>query len=321
VTNRQLLAATALSTGAFITFASASAAAAQGTVAQATPVTTVTQADLEQAAPKSDVSIVVTGSRIRRPNLDSPVPVTSMNQEQLFETGKVAIGETLNELPQLRVSSSQQNGINATLGNAGLSLLDLRGLGTQRTLVLINGRRQVGSDIYGTASAVDVNTIPTALIERVDVVTGGNSAIYGSDAIAGVVNFILKRNFNGIDVRGQAGISEYSDANAYFASITAGHNFADGRGNIVVSAEYAQQDEYYGNVRPLKSQDAFITIDTDVFCTGSNAATCDPKVNTANSDGVPDRTFYRDVRSATTGNQGLVVFGQGISQANAALFN
>jgi outer membrane receptor protein involved in Fe transport len=261
--------------------------------------TAVTTAD-PNAGPEGQVdqTVVVTGSRIRRPNIDSPVPVATINQEEFFETGQVTIGETLNELPQLRTTVGQQNGINVGLGSVGLNLLDLRGLGTQRTLVLVNGRRHVGSDIFGNASSPDTNTIPTALIQRTDVVTGGNSAIYGSDAIAGVVNFVLRRDFQGIEARAQAGISEYEDANAYFLGLTAGRNFAGGRGNIAVSAEYARQDEYFGNVRPnLASQDGFLVIDTD------------PAGSPNGSDGNPDRRFFRDIRSATTSNTSTINFG------------
>jgi outer membrane receptor protein involved in Fe transport len=110
----------------------------------------------------------------------------------------------------------------------------------------------------------DVNTIPTDLIERVDVVTGGNSAVYGSDAIAGVVNFILKDDYEGLQLRGQGGVSKYGDAGAYFISGLWGTNFADGRGNVAVNAEYARQDQYFGSGRPfIASQDGFLIVDSD----------------------------------------------------------
>jgi outer membrane receptor protein involved in Fe transport len=105
----------------------------------------------------------------------------------------------------------------------------LRNLGTDRTLVLVDGRRHVSS-VEGSAS-VDINTIPEDLIERVDVLTGGASAIYGADGVSGVVNFVLKKNFEGLTGRVQAGISKYGDAGQRYATLTAGHNFGDGRGN------------------------------------------------------------------------------------------
>lgn len=253
--------------------------------------------------------IVVTGSRIARPNLESTVPITSLQGEEFFQTGQVAIGDVINELPALRSTFGQSNSTRF-LGTSGLNLLDLRGLGTQRTLVLVNGRRHVGSDILNNATSPDVNTFPTDLIERVDVVTGGNSAIYGSDAIAGVVNFVLKRNFDGISARAQGGVSEYGDAAAYFASITAGTNFAEDRGNIAINAEYARQNQYFANGRPLGRQDGFVVVDTDP----------------AGSDGTPDRLFYRDIRSATLTNTGLVRFGGTAANncgtaANGSFFN
>lgn len=228
-------------------------------------------------------TIVVTGSRIRRPTIDSPVPVTSVTGEEFFETGQTSIGDVLNELPALRSTFSQANSTRF-LGTSGLNLLDLRGLGTQRTLVLVNGRRHVASNILGNAVEVDTNTIPTDLIERVDVVTGGNSAIYGSDAIAGVVNFILKDDFEGIQVRGQGGISKYGDAGNYYVSALVGTNFADDRGNVAVNLEYARQQDYYAANRGecLRTQCGYVTVDTDPAG--------------APFDDEPDRVFLEDIR-------------------------
>ena len=185
------------------------------------------------------------------PNLDSPVPVTSIRGEELFRTGPVSVGDVLNELPALRSTFSQQNSTQF-LGTGGLNLLDLRGLGTNGTLVLVNGRRRVGSDVLG---------VPSDLIERVDLVTGGNSAVYGSDAIAGVVNFVLKTDYEGIQLRAQNGISSRGDANNFFVAGLAGTNFGDNRGNIAI-AEYAQQDDIYAPDRP-HTRRANAVIDTD----------------------------------------------------------
>ena len=174
------------------------------------PACRATGANGDQAsqAGSNGPDITVTGSRIRRPNLESTVPITSIGGESVLPAAATPnIGETLNELPQLRSTFAQQNpGLG--IGIAGLNLLDLRGLGTSRTLVLVNGRRHVAADILNNAVSVDINTIPNDLIERVDVVTGGNSAVYGSDAIAGVVNFVLRRDYDGIQMRGQAGVTE-----------------------------------------------------------------------------------------------------------------
>src|SRR3954470_7388861 len=195
--------------------------------------------------PATNEAITVTGSRIRRPNLDSPLPVTSVGGEEFFQTGNVSIGDKLAEVPSIRTSFTQSNSTRG-LGIAGINLLDLRGLGILRTLVLVNGRRHVGGDVLLTGVSVDVNTIPTDLIDRVDVVTGGNSAVYGSDAIAGVVNFVLKQDYDGIQLRGQGGPSRYGDAGSYFISGLVGKNFAGGRGNVAVNVEYARRDQAWG---------------------------------------------------------------------------
>ena len=253
---------------------------------------------VEVESGQEDDSIVVTGSRIRRPNLESTVPITSIGGEEFFQTGQTAVGDVLNELPALRSTFSQSNA-GQFLGTTGLNLLDLRGLGTQRTLTLVNGRRHVAADILNNGVSVDVNTIPADLIERVDVVTGGNSAIYGSDAIAGVVNFILKRDYDGIQIRGQNGISKYGDAGSYTVAGMIGTNFSDNRGNVVLHGEIAHADIYFADDRPSTRQnDAFVQVDQDPG--GINGG---PIVN--GSDGVPDRIFVRDIRGATIASGGM----------------
>jgi outer membrane receptor protein involved in Fe transport len=317
VTNRNLLAATALQTGALFMAASASpsfAAAAPTTTQTTTPPTTVTTQDVQStnssnpadiaqanaASGSKSEGITVTGSRIRRPNLESVVPVTSIQGEQFFQRGGTDIGDTLNDLPQLRSTFAQQNpGLG--IGIAGLNLLDLRGLGPKRTLVLVNGRRHVAADILSSASVPDVNTISTDLIERVDIVTGGNSAVYGSDAIAGVVNFILRRDFDGVQVRGHGSELAAGAGTTYFASIMAGKNFGGGRGNVTVQAEYNHEDRIFGSDLPwLRRVDGFIVSDVD---TGLAA-------NQHGSDGFPDRVFVQDIRSATISRFGLVPISQ-----------
>jgi len=246
--------------------------------------------------PDGEPAIVITGTRIAAPNLTSPAPITSISGEEFFKTSQVSVGDQLNELPSLRSSYSTQNSTEP-LGTAGLNLLDLRGLGTQRTLVLVNGRRYVASDILNNGVSVDINNIPTDLIERTDIVTGGESAVYGSDAIAGVVNFILKDHYEGIQARARGGTSTYGDAASYYGSILAGKNFNEGRGNIAVNLEYSHQTDYYGSERPyLARRDNFVTVDTDSA----------DDVN--GSDGVPDRVFLRNTRYASLANGGLVSF-------------
>jgi outer membrane receptor protein involved in Fe transport len=252
---------------------------------------------------KGNKDIVITGSRISNPNLQSITPVTTVSFAELTQTGNISTGDALNNLPALQSTFSQANSTRF-LGTSGLNLLDLRGLGTQRTLVLVNGRRHVGADILSNAVSPDVNTFPTDLIERVDVVTGGDSAIYGSDALAGVVNFVLKDHFEGLQMRAQGNITEWGDAGAYYASILAGKNFAGGRGNIAVDLEYARQNSFYASDRDyLSHTDGFVTVDTDLAGVGGSTGN-----STLNSDGNPDALFFRDIRVGTFSAGGLVAF-------------
>lgn len=242
--------------------------------------------------------IVVTGSRIRRPDLESTVPIASISGAEIYQHASTNLGDQLNDLPQLRSTFAQQNpGLG--IGIAGLNLLDLRGLGTQRTLVLVNGRRHVASDLQNNAVSVDINTIPTDLIERIDIVTGGQSAVYGSDAISGVVNFVLKKDFDGFQVRGGAGIPEYGAGGNQFLSFIVGKNFGGGRGNITLAGEYSHQDRLFGSKVPwLRHSNGFVTNDVD------------SSADTNNSDGIPDRIFVHDIRSATISRYGLVPIPQ-----------
>lgn len=240
-------------------------------------------------------AIIVTGSRIRRPNLDSPVPITSVTVDELPNQGQANIGDALNDLPSLRSTFGQQNS-GRFIGTAGQNLLDLRGLGITRTLVLVNGRRHV------TASAgdfiVDVNTIPQDLLERVDIVTGGESAVYGSDAIAGVVNFILKRDFDGIRMRGQGGVSSRGDRGIEFVTLTAGQNFAEGRGNVAVSLEYTNAEPLYfiqrnGLSGAFSGRCQFQRVENTVG---------EPRAG----NGIPDNEFLCGIRNAGISNGGTI---------------
>ena len=329
VTNRKLLAATALSTTALIFLASAAPAIAQTPPPPATSdappgdattnstqpnqVIAVNQAnDAANSGTTDTTNIVVTGSRIKRPNLESPLPVTSLQGEQFFQRGQTNIGDALNDLPQLRSTFAQQNpGLG--IGIAGLNLLDLRGLGTVRTLTLVNGRRHVAADILNNAVSVDINSIPADLIDRVDIVTGANSSVYGSDAIAGVVNFVLKRDFDGVQVRGQAATTEHNYGTNYYASILAGKNFLGDRANVTVHAEYAHQDRIFASDIPwLRQNDNFGVVDVDpsTFDHDNNPAT--PNVPLPHgTDNFFDRTFFRDIRSASIAYTSLIPITQG----------
>ncbi|MEM6625872.1 MAG: TonB-dependent receptor [Pseudomonadota bacterium] len=181
-------------------------------------------------------TIVITGSRIARdPNLGSPVPVQSVTGADLLNSGNFNITETINDVPALLNSLTSEQSID-TADNDGTNVLDLRGLGVDRTLVLVNGRRHV-SGLEG-AAAVDVGSIPSALVERVEVLTGGASAVYGADAVSGVVNFILKDDFEGFEVDFSKGLSGEGDAGQTRAYALWGKNFANGKGNVTFNVEY-----------------------------------------------------------------------------------
>lgn len=240
-------------------------------------------------------AIVVTGTRIARPTLNSQVPLTSVTPEDLTGTGEISLGDALNDLPSLRSTFSSGNS-SRFIGTAGLNFLDLRGLGTSRTLVLVNGRRHVASSAGD--NRVDINTIPIDLVERIDIVTGGNSAVYGSDAVAGVVNLIMRRDYDGISLRGQGGISSRGDRGTYFLSGIWGQNFADGRGNVTVSGEYSRQQPLY-----FRDRDDL---------TGAYSGRCQYQTveNTAGEpaagDGIFDTEFLCGIRSGAISNNGTI---------------
>jgi outer membrane receptor protein involved in Fe transport len=205
---------------------SAGAALAQDTQQTTPDQPQTTLPEAEETAAQPGEQIVVTGSRIGRTNLTSTSPVTTLGRDDIVLDTALNIENVLNELPQFTGSlGAVSNGNDAR----GASTLDLRGLGQNRTLVLVNGTRAVP---FGFRNSVDVAAIPAPLIERVEVLTGGASAVYGADAVAGVVNFILRRDFEGIDVAGIANVSEEGDAESYGANLTVGTNFGGGRGNI-----------------------------------------------------------------------------------------
>lgn len=195
----------------------------------ATPVVAQEAAD-DAAATEDDGFIVVTGSRIQQRNVESAAPVAVVDSAEFELSGTVNVENVINQLPQVVPGTTS---FSNNPGN-GTATLNLRGLGAARTLVLVNGRRWVSFD---TSQVVDLNTIPSFLIESVDVVTGGASAVYGSDALSGVVNFRLK-DVDGVELGGQYDISERGDAEAYNLHGAIGTQFDDGRGSATVYAEY-----------------------------------------------------------------------------------
>lgn len=180
-----------------------------------------------------DQRIEITGSRIRTLGAVSNSPITTVTAEELSTTQPVAVEEVVRSLPAMLPAVGQ----NVNNGSGGGATIQLRGLGTNRTLVLINGRRFVP---FNLAGVVDTNSIPISLLERVDLVTGGASAAYGADAVAGVVNFVLKKNFQGVEASASYGVSEEGDAKRYRTDLTLGAGFADGKGNVALSVGQAK---------------------------------------------------------------------------------
>ena len=201
--------------------------------------------------------IITTGSRIKRAdNLSSPTPMVSLGEEQIELTGSINVYDIMNELPQAGASGLTRGNSNFTVGGSGIQTINLRGLGDSRTLTLVNGRRWVGG-IPGTG-IVDINSIPADLIERLEVVTGGASSVYGSDAVAGVVNIILKDDFEGVTAEAMAGQYFEGDGSTHSLSITAGGNFMDGRGNAIINARKDSQGELMARDRtPYTGRDLF----------------------------------------------------------------
>lgn len=233
--------------------------------------------------------MVITGSRIRNRDLISPSPITTISADQFTLRGAVGVEELLSELPQTIPGFGQST---SSVGEVsrGVATVDLRGLGPTRTLVTVNGRRWMGADVFGTS---DLNTIPPALLQSVEVVTGGASAVYGSDAIAGVVNFQLKRDFEGVELSTQYDITEQGDGERRTVNLTLGTGLGDGRGNITTFFSYTDRESMKGDARNFSSfalrDDLSNTNPRDKFGRGAGlSAGGSPSINSGNVRFAPD---------------------------------
>ena len=190
--------------------------------------------------------VIVTGSRIQRQDYVANSPVITSTAEQIVENADITLDTYLNTLPQVNPAGGTTSN---NPGNGGQSNIDLRGLGANRNIVLFDGRRAMPSQSNMT---VDLNTIPQALIESVEIVTGGAGAVYGADAVAGAVNIKLRENYEGIDLRYNfSNSTEFWDAEEYQVSGLGGMNFADGRGNFVIGADYSKREGQIKSQRPF----------------------------------------------------------------------
>lgn len=207
----------------------------------AAAATAVPAAAQDQAEPQSPPSateldaVIVTGSRIARQDYIANSPIVTVNQEDFQATGSVNIESLVNDLPQF---TALGNAASNSPNLAGQANVQLRGLGSTRTLVLLEGRRIVPSN---ASSVVDLNLLPTPLISSIETITGGASSTYGSDAVGGVLNFLLDRRFEGFKLDAQYGVSDRGDAEAEAVSLTLGGGFAEGRGRAVLSAGYSNR--------------------------------------------------------------------------------
>ncbi len=257
------------------------------TYAQVTPVPTAADASPNNTGDSSN-EILVTGTRIKRPDLQSNSPLTTVSDQEVKLEGATNIVDVLNRLPQFTADANE----NVSNGSNGTSQVNLRNLGSSRVLTLINGQRMMSSQ------AIDLNFIPSSLVKRVDVVTGGASAVYGSDALSGVVNFIIEDHLDGLRIDAQTGIDQHDNGNNYVrgvnraagyttapdtvldggkqnVNVAYGKNFADGRGNITVYGGYRQADPVLESTRDVSScaLNQLDTAGTGLVCGGSSTST------------------------------------------------
>jgi outer membrane receptor protein involved in Fe transport len=244
--------ATSLSAIALASLAQSAAAQGGGGPAATAAETVVTTRSMPEVpasvaaeSVETTTDIVVTGSRLGSSGFTAPTPVTVIGEQRIAALANTNLGDVLVKLPAFRNATSPVTALSATGsgGNLGARYLDLRGLGANRTLVLVEGRRFVPSSILG---AVDTNLIPALLVKRTEIVTGGASAAYGSDAVAGVVNILLDRELSGIKAQVQGGITEEGDGSSFQASLAGGFSLDGGRGHFVAGGEYSNEKAVQG---------------------------------------------------------------------------
>lgn len=220
-------------------------------------------------------AIVVTGSRIARPELESAMPVRIVNMDETRDLGVVTAYDALVREPSIGTGTGRGNAQNSMDG--GTASINLRNLGTNRTLTLVDGRRRVSGS--ARTSAVDLNLIPSAMIDRVEVITGGAAAIYGADAVTGAVNVVMRREIEKTELNVTGGVSEYGDAESLSATLATGAKFANDRGSITFGASYVNS--------------AGLKVDDREFGDTRLIYIANPK-NTGPNDGIPDRVIAYD---------------------------
>lgn len=269
-TRTRLLASTLLIGGAvFAVPASAQDVGPVGTVAQ-----------------EEGQSIVVTGSRIARPDIETAAPIASVGAEEFaLQAGAGNVENVLNDLPQINATTTA----NSNNPGGGVATVNLRLLGPARTLVLVDGKRYVS---FSVTQQVDLNTIPSALVERVDVITGGQSAVYGSDAIAGAVNFIMKKDFAGFEAQSSYDVTERGDGQSWNVGATIGANIEDGRGNVVAHVNYLNRKGTFAGGRPFGR----------LALTNANVGGVPTLINAGSPSGPQTRILLSDAQIAAGGS-------------------
>ena len=242
--------------------------------------------DAQQTSADSSREIIVTGSRIRRSVDDTAsTPVSVINADNFPSRGFIQAGQALDELTSNRPSRSVTPGLTTGQAAAGADFPNLFNLGPARTLTLVNGRRTVSTSLGLGDEAVDTNIIPIGLLDRIEVVQGGGAAVYGSGAIGGVVNYVLKKHFEGVQADFQSIVGSTGDYNGRIARLTVGQNFGGGRGNIAAEFDYSHSSPLLYKDRPNRS----------IFGSGPNPAPGAGKDGIPVSLGYGDATQYVDV--------------------------
>lgn len=219
--------------------------------------------------------VVVTGSRINRANLDTPTPVTVLDSEMITSSGLNNIGDILLKVPSLSVGFGAKTSWYDN--DVGATFMNLRGLGTDRTLVLVNGRRRVAGT--QSSAAVDVSTIPANLVQNMEIITGGASAVYGADAVTGVINIKLKDNFDGLELTARTGMNQRGDGQSNSYGLLGGVSLDGGRGQLTFAASYSEDDPFFLRDAPYLLP--HLRYDRN-------------PANTGPADGIPDTLTYAD---------------------------
>jgi iron complex outermembrane receptor protein len=261
-----------------------------GAASALAPTAALAQEETADGAEKSVERVSVIGSRIRRADFAANAPVASISAEQFELNATFNTEQLLNQLPQIIP------GLDRTSNNPGngTASIDLRGLGSNRTLVLVNGRRAVPT---GSGGVVDINSIPTALIKNVEILTGGASAVYGSDAVAGVVNFELKNDFEGVQISSGYKESFEGDAGLFNVDFTLGGNFDDGKGNVVFNMSFTDRGDVFQGDRGFSETALFDNADLSGLRPGG-------------SSGVPGTAIFNGAFSAFSPDSQGIIFGQ-----------